>query len=132
MLPGTVTDTTANRQLARSMNTRWLLLLTNHQIRAYDTAPRPPRAFRSVGNSDCTSPGRTTRTGSPTRPSRTGWLVELGTGVAGCASPGVAQSARLVGPSADRTGLLWAGFLLDQRTKPKRQAMSLGEEHGIG
>lgn len=37
VLPGVGSDSNVNRQLAWSTNSRWLLALTDHQIRAYDT-----------------------------------------------------------------------------------------------
>lgn len=37
VLPGMGPDSNVNRQLAWSPNSRWLLALTDHQIRAYDT-----------------------------------------------------------------------------------------------
>lgn len=37
VLPGTGTDSNVNRQLAWSPNSRWLLALTDHHLRAYDT-----------------------------------------------------------------------------------------------
>lgn len=40
VLPGAGPDANANRQLAWSANGRWLLALTDHQVRAYDTRTR--------------------------------------------------------------------------------------------
>ena len=37
MLPGAVTDVNVNRQLAWSADGRWLLALTDHRLRTYDT-----------------------------------------------------------------------------------------------
>ena len=37
LLPGAGTDVNANRQLAWTPNSRWLLALTDHQLRGYDT-----------------------------------------------------------------------------------------------
>jgi hypothetical protein len=38
LLPGAGPDSNVNRQLTWSTNSRWLLALTDHQIRAYDTS----------------------------------------------------------------------------------------------
>ncbi len=40
VLPGAGTDVNANRQVAWSANGRWLLALTDHQLRGYDTHTR--------------------------------------------------------------------------------------------
>ena len=40
VLPGEGPDSNVNRQLTWSPNSRWLLALTDHQIRAYDTSTR--------------------------------------------------------------------------------------------
>ena len=37
VLPGVVTDVNVNRQLAWSPDGRWLLALTDHRLRTYDT-----------------------------------------------------------------------------------------------
>lgn len=37
VLPGSGTDVNANRQIAWSANSRWLLALTDHQLRGFDT-----------------------------------------------------------------------------------------------
>ena len=44
VLPGIGTDANANRQLAWSADSRWLLALTDHRLRGYDTRSRAIRA----------------------------------------------------------------------------------------
>lgn len=44
VIPGTGTDGNANRQLAWSPNSRWLLALTDHHIQAYDTRDHRTRS----------------------------------------------------------------------------------------
>jgi hypothetical protein len=46
VLPGVGTDSNANRQLAWSPNSRWLLGLTDQQIRTYDTRTRAGGTLR--------------------------------------------------------------------------------------
>ncbi len=42
-LPGATTDCNPNRQMAWTPNSRWLLALTDHQVRGYDTSTRRTR-----------------------------------------------------------------------------------------
>ena len=57
LLPGTLTDLNGNARIAWTPNSRWLLAITDHQMRAYDTVPtRPawsPSPTSSCGTSRC-------------------------------------------------------------------------------
>lgn len=41
-VPGPVTDVNSNAQIAWTPNSRWLLAITDHQMRAFDTRPTGP------------------------------------------------------------------------------------------